>query len=299
MNILSPFPWYGAKYQLAESISYFYKRDGITTLIDGCGGSGKLILNAPKYETMIYNDLDTALYALFMCIKEKKLLFPFINRVKELGYSETGFRQSLAVINQLDNESEQAGEGKNKLKSFNLDDVGTLVKLAACKFVIICQSYNAGQMTFKRPTVTLLEMYNNRLLTLVDVHYRMCGMNIVPLNRDVFSLLNEYGKDNRKDVLFVLDVPYIYGEGEERKIGGAYRRFDWPQELHDKLLNTVKNNPCRIMICGYNNDKYNNSLVAPYWNKAFVGEVVKSAQRPKFCKYKSTGHEYIWYNYNI
>jgi len=287
MEILSAVPWYGAKFQIAEALASKYKRSGITTFIDGCGGSGKMVINAPAYPEMVYNDLDTALCCMFRCIKEKNLFLPFLRELNNRKYELSTFEKANNCLIMFDIEQEMVKNSKLGKITFDLNNEAVILEIGISKYIVICQSYNATQSSFRPATVENLETYHNRFLTLVDVHYRMNHLGIEISNKDMFQMLEDSINEKDSSTLYALDVPYIAGDDQERKAIGAYHKMDWDIRLHERLMDIVyKEFTVPILICGYKSLLYKERLLydGSPWKEIGIAEVAKSASSKKVQK---------------
>lgn len=95
-----PFPWVGGKEKLLHIIYQVFPPD-ISRLVEHCGGSGSVILGLPKVPRRldIYNDYNTDLANLFLCIRDRPLAL-----LRELSYlsfmSEAEFDYLKRMLNQ-------------------------------------------------------------------------------------------------------------------------------------------------------------------------------------------------------
>ena len=156
-------------------------------------------------------------------------------------------------------------------------------------------SFNATQASYRTPTPTILAAYDNRLRTLLAVHERLVDYNIQVTNGDALHWMETASAG---DVIF-LDVPYLYGEQEERRVKGpAYGAFDWDRATHERFLAHAEKTAAKVLICGYSSTLYDERLAAPRWRKIDLGSVAKSSARTRQGQTKSRAHEIIWLNYD-
>lgn len=212
---------------------------------------------------MVYNDLNPALYALFLTLKDPTLFQRFLERVEQQGYTESIFRAAVAYL---------------RSHTAVPDSAEDTVSLACAKYQAICMSFNATQTSYRTPAPAMLAAYDNRLRTLFTVHERLEDYNIQVTNGDALRWMETA---SASDVIF-LDVPYLYGEGEERRVKGpAYGAFDWDRETHERFLAYAEKIAAKVLICGYNSVLYEERLSASRWWKIDLGSVAKSSARTR------------------
>lgn len=289
------FPYFGAKSLVGAELARYYPQSGISTVVDCCGGSGKLAVNMPVfYSKIVYNDLDPLLCNLFSVLKDSEFFSQFCELAIETGYSEESYNKA----------NEMCEEYKDG-KGITTDEIA--VALAVAKYQRICLSFNSMQKNFRKETVREHKIYASRLLNLYEVHKRLNELDILVTNEDALEIIKRANEENRTDMFLILDVPYVAGENEERKQLGGYGEFDWEKDLHEKFLNAVKDSPCPILICGYRSELYTEMLnpvqgiptEQGQWGEITVAKVSKGSGRVSKGKKKSTADEIIWINYPI
>lgn len=229
---------------------------------------------------MVYNDLNPALYALFTALKDRTLFQRFLEQLERQDYTQTTFEAAVVYL-RLHNDVPCSDEDT--------------VALACAKYQAICMSFNATQGSYRTPTPTILAAYDNRLRTLLAVHERLVDYNIQVTNGDALHWMETASAG---DVIF-LDVPYLYGEQEERRVKGpAYGAFDWDRATHEKFLAYAEKTTAKVLICGYSSTLYDERLSASRWRKIDLGSVAKSSARIQRGQTKSRAHEIIWLNYD-
>lgn len=293
------FPWWGAKSLIGEELGRYYPKSGIRTMIDCCGGSGKLAVNPPYYyPNIIYNDLDTLLVNLFRVIKDDKLFPLMCQQLLEEGYSEQVFNRAKLLCGDFENASE--GDAERKRKAL---ENAPRVDLAAAEFQLISLSFNSLQKSYRKSCPLETSKHLARIQNLGSLHTRLNALNIHFLNEDALLLI----ENATSDTLLLLDVPYLAGKEEKRKQIGAYRQFDWPQALHERFLKAIRNTPAKALICGYHSDLYSQYLKSiegiPHrqgeWGEIPVRMVAKSGSNKKSLRTLGRVQETIWINYPL
>lgn len=293
------FPWWGAKSLIGEELGRYYPKGGIRTMIDCCAGSGKLAVNPPYYyPNIIYNDLDILLVNLFRVIKEDRLFPLLCQQLLKEGYSEQVFNRAKLLCNNFEGGSEEDAIYKRKAL-----ENAPRVDLAVAKFQLISLSFNALQKSYRKSCPLETTKHLARVYNLGSLHTRLNTLNIHFSNNNALELIEK----STPDTLLLLDVPYLAGKEEKRKQIGAYRQFDWPKELHECFLKTIRNTPAKALICGYHSNLYSQYLKPikgiPHrqgeWGEIPVRMVAKSGSNKKRLHTLGRVQETIWINYPL
>ena len=267
-KVIGTFPYYGGKQRLCKSIAEFIPQ-GVASITDACGGSGKLILNCRYAPKMVYNDLNPAMAALMTCIKDRHLFGEFLKQVYEHA------RVVLAA--------QRTGAARY-----------TQLELGVAKYQALCMSFNATMESYAEPDEKKLRSYRERLYgSLQDAHFHMEDYGIQVTNRDALDIMTESGPED----MVLLDVPYLAGPNEERRKTGAYGAYDWGRELHEQFLDRANQTAGKVLICGYESRLYAERLKPDRWLKVDLGEVAKVSARSRLGDSKPRVHEIVWVNY--
>lgn len=101
-------------------------------------------------------------------------------------------------------------------------------------------------------------------------------------NMDAFELIKRH---NTKRTFLYCDPPYL-----ESTRGGNIYRHDMPdRRSHEKLLKLLLNHKGTVILSGYENDLYNETLVAARWNKDSKETYVQGGAHRT---------ETIWFNFD-
>ncbi len=169
------------------------------------------------------------------------------------------------------------------------------IERAKMIYVINTQSFNSAGKSFSKKDIAD-ETYRKHIRsTLPLVRERL--QNIRIFSMDGLEMIKEM-KDKEEAFLF-LDPPY------RQELRGENARNVYKHEMSDdeqiRLLQTVRDARCKIMLCGYRNengvDLYDCYLKDYNWHCYKIMDVAKSSQS-KSGK-KDVGHEYIWVNYGL
>ena len=274
---IGTFPYYGGKQRLCKSIAEFIPQ-GVASITDACGGSGKLILNCGYAPRMVYNDLNPAMVALMTCIKDRHLFGEFLKRVEAESYSKILYARARVILS-----AQQTGKA-----SYDT------LELGVAKYQALCMSFNSTMESYADPDERKLNSYRARLYgSLQDAHFHMEDYDIQVTNRDALDIMTESGPED----MVLLDVPYLAGPNEERRKTGAYGAYDWGRELHEQFLDRANQTAGKVLICGYESRLYAERLKPDRWLKVDLGEVAKVSARSKVGDSKPRVHEIVWVNY--
>ena len=276
-KVIGTFPYYGGKQRLCKSIAEFIPQ-GVASITDACGGSGKLILNCGYAPRMVYNDLNPAMAALMTCIKDRHLFGEFLKRVEAESYSKILYARARVILS-----AQQTGKA-----SYDT------LELGVAKYQALCMSFNATMESYAEPDEKKLRSYRERLYgSLQDAHFHMDDYGIQVTNRDALDIMTESGPED----MVLLDVPYLAGPNEERRKTGAYGAYDWGRELHEQFLDRANQTAGKVLICGYESRLYAERLKPDRWLKVDLGEVAKVSARSRLGDSKPRVHEIVWVNY--
>lgn len=276
-KVIGTFPYYGGKQRLCKSIAEFIPQ-GVASITDACGGSGKLILNCGYAPRMVYNDLNPAMAALMTCIKDRHLFGEFLKRVEAESYSKILYARARVILS-----AQQTGKA-----SYDT------LELGVAKYQALCMSFNATMESYAEPDEKKLRSYRERLYgSLQDAHFHMEDYGIQVTNRDALDIMTESGPED----MVLLDVPYLAGPNEERRKTGAYGAYDWGRELHEQFLDRANQTAGKVLICGYESRLYAERLKPDRWLKVDLGEVAKVSARSRLGDSKPRVHEIVWVNY--
>ena len=274
---IGTFPYYGGKQRLCKRIAEFIPQ-GVVSITDACGGSGKLILNCGYAPRMVYNDLNPAMAALMTCIKDRHLFGEFLKQVEAKPYCRNVYEHARVVL-----AAQRTGAASY-----------TMLELGVAKYQALCMSFNSTMESYAEPDEKKLRSYRERLYgSLQDAHFHMEDYGIQVTNRDALDIMTESGPED----MVLLDVPYLAGPNEERRKAGAYGAYDWGRELHEQFLDRANQTAGKVLICGYESRLYAERLKPDRWLKVDLGEVAKVSARSKVGDSKPRVHEIVWVNY--
>jgi len=181
----------------------------------------------------IYNDLEENVYSLYKVIADKDLFEQLRFKLEISPYSE-----------QMRKDSVEALKGELSLVD------------RAFHFFYVARTSRQGTGAFavnplvRRGMGKSVSSYLGAVDRLPELHQRMSKVAI--LNRNAIDLIQDYSKP---EAFLMMDPPY------EHSTRGATRyKVDMDRDIQIKFLEAVKDNKAQCMICGYDNDLYNEML---------------------------------------
>ncbi|WP_101909250.1 DNA adenine methylase [Marasmitruncus massiliensis] len=113
---LSIMPYYGGKARMAAFIAERLNYDDTTIYIEPFGGACRTLLNKPRHQLEIYNDLDEGLYAIMSALSNPQTAKDFIYRLMDTEYSEEQFLKSKKNYDHAQYNLEQ--QARENIKNF-------------------------------------------------------------------------------------------------------------------------------------------------------------------------------------
>ena len=230
--------------------------------IDCMGGGGSIILNKLPVFTNVYNDLGS-ISKVFKDIQNGRL----IDEIKSIEYTQDNFDRAInQVIYQIDSGFSPA--------------LAILIKYRMSRAGIGKHFSWSSRKRGNLPGDA--NAWNNFKEQLPEIHHRLQCITI--RNNDYKVLLNEY---NSPECLIYLDPPYLHSE---RTTTNVYE-LEWSAINHCDMCDLVNQSKSKIIISGYDNDIYAQSL--RNWNKVEKSIVNHASQS----KQKQKKTECLWVNY--
>jgi len=230
----APIQYFGGKNGMSKHIiKEFPNKDSYNIYIEPFGGSYGVGLHMdyiPPIE--IYNDLDKNVYSLYKVLQDEKMFIEF-QRLCELSpYSETLNR-----------------EFKISLKKDNL----SLVERAYKFFYVNRTSFNGCggfkiNFAIRKNSSKSISDYLSAIDRLDELHQRLS--NVIVCNKDGIELINRY--KNKENVFIYCDPPYVQST---RKSNRRYN-VDMEDDIQSKFIDACLDCKCKMLISGYDNEKY-------------------------------------------
>ena len=238
----APIQYFGGKNWMNNHIiDNFPDKETYNTYIEPFGGSYGVGLHMnyiPPVE--IYNDLNMNVYSLYKVLQDKELFSEF-QRLCELSpYCDT-----------------MRIEYVERLKDKEL----SLLERAYMFFYVNRTSFNGiggfkVNCTIRRNTSKSISDYLSAVDRLQELHERLT--NTIVCNTDGIKLIEKYkGKEN---VFMYCDPPYV----QSTRSSNRKYEIDMEDDIQDKFLEVCIGCKSKMLISGYDNDKYDILLSSGY-----------------------------------
>jgi len=230
----APIEYFGGKNGMSKHIiEQFPDKETYNMYIEPFGGSyavGLHMTYIPSIE--IYNDLENNVYSLYKVLQDKDLFKEF---------------QFLCELSPYDDALRC--EFKEKLKT----DTLSILERAYMFFYVSRTSFN-GTGGFSISTLVRKKMsksirnYLSVIERLDDLHERLS--NVMVCNMDGIELIKRH-RDNEKALIYS-DPPYV----QCTRTSGQKYNIEMNDDLHDKFIDVCIGAKCKMLISGYDNEKY-------------------------------------------
>lgn len=266
--------WYGGKLRVVHELNFLIPPH--RAYYEPFMGSAALLLNHPRSELEVINDLDRELVFFMKTLADREKGKLLVERLSTLWLGKSFF--------------DEAMEHK-KHHYRGLDDI----EKAAMIYTLISQSFNGKRKNFSRQEYKDTYTYRQDIkMYIPKVYERLNGVRV--LNMDGIDLLARIA-DN-ENAFALVDPPYCHslrGVGADK----AYA-CELPHSEQVRLLETIREAKCKIILCGYRNenghDLYSTYLLPHGWKCYLLKELVKTCQvKGK----RGIGREFIWVNYEL
>lgn len=230
----APVQFFGGKNIMFQHIiDEFPNKETYDTYIEPFGGSYAVGLNMPYIPPVeIYNDLEKNIYSLYKVLQDERMFQEFQKKC-ELSPYDDDLRK----------------ECKGKLE----DSTISVFERAYCFFYANRTSFN-GIGGFKintyirRGTSKSVSDYLSAVEHLQDFHERI--KNLIVSNTDGIKLMKRYSKGN---VFMYLDPPYV----QNTRTSNTRYDIDMDDDQQNVFLQECINSKAKLLISGYDNNKYN------------------------------------------
>lgn len=266
--------WYGGKFRLIHDIKFLLPEH--KEWYEPFMGSASLTLNHIRSKLEVINDMDSDLVCFMRVMADREKGKVLVERLCNLWYGQATFDEALQC----------------KKRNFTgMDEIDRAVMV----YILITQSFNSTRKNFSKKGYRDTGAYRQDILFHIPkVYKRMEGVQV--LNMDGIDLLEKIA-ENESAFAFV-DPPYrkeLRGKG-----AGNIYACELPHKEQVRLLKTIRNAKCKIMLCGYKQkegvDLYDTYLLPHGWHCYKLKDLVKSCQTGSK---KDIGEEFIWVNYEL
>lgn len=230
----APICYFGGKNGMSKHIiEYFPDKETYDIYIEPFGGSYGVGLHmdyVPPIE--IYNDLDNNVYSLYKVLQDREMFKEF-QRLCELSpFCEVLYQEFY--------------------ESLKKDDL-SLVERAYKFFYTNRTSFNGNggfkvNCSIRRKSSKSISDYLSAIERLEELHERLS--NVIVCNKDGIELIKKYKE--KENVLIYCDPPYV----QSTRTSGRRYEIDMKDDIQDKFLDVCMDCKCKMLISGYDNEKY-------------------------------------------
>ena len=273
--MIKAYRWYGGKNRMAHTINFLIPAH--TAYYEPFMGSAAVLLNHPRSQLEVINDLDADLVHFMKTLADREKGKVLADKLCNLWYGKFEFDEAMEC---------------KKRKFCGMDEIDKAVKV----FVLITQSFNCTRKNFSKKAFKDTDAYRWDIRFHIPKVYERLE-NVRVLNMNGIDLLGKVA-DNPNAFAFV-DPPYrkeLRGVGADK----AYA-CELPHCEQIRLLKTIREAKCKIMLCGYRVaggvDLYDRYLLPYGWKCYKLADIVKACQVSSV--HKDIAEEFIWVNYEL
>lgn len=273
--IIKAYRWYGGKIRMVNIVNFLIPEH--TAYYEPFMGSAAVLLNHPRSQLEVINDLDADLVHFMRILSDREKGKVLVERLCRLWYGKTEFQEALDC---------------KKRNFIGMDEIDKAVEI----FTLITQSFNTTRQSFANKAFEDTNAYRTDIqFHIPKVYERLENVRIKNMNG--IDLLGKIA-DNPNAFAFV-DPPYRH----ELRGVDANRAYacELPHREQIRLLKTIREAKCKIMLCGYRCengvDLYDRYLLPYGWKCYKLTDIVKACQVSKI--HRDMGYEFIWVNYEL
>lgn len=192
--------------------------------VEAFGGGGSVLLNRPRSDIEVYNDLDGELVNLFRTLRDSELYPEFRRQVALMPYARSEFERCL-----------------------NVDGAGDVVSRAVRFYTLLNQSISGKRLATtgdwsRNRTVNNADAWFRRQDTLNAVADRVRAVQVEC--RDGLDVIQEW---DTRDTTFYLDPPYVL----DTRGGNKYYAVEPGDDFHVRLVEVILAAKGGVVLSGY------------------------------------------------
>lgn len=255
--------WAGSKWSMVDEILKFFPEHDV--YIEPFFGSGAMFFCKERSRVEIINDLDLEVYNLFKVIRD----YP-------------GYLHDLIMLTPYHQHEYQLTYDRDIEKLTPVEQARQFIvrsNMARAGMQYYSSSFRHGGLIRSLKGSDISKEWNKLPGYIMQAADRLKDAEI--FNKDYKYFIEKF---NHKDVFMFVDTPYL---GETRR-QRYYNCEMYDTKDHIDFLDTIKNVKCKMLVCGYNNDLYNEKL--EHWNKHSFPSNAEQGKKRK---------ETFWYNYEL
>ena len=198
------------------------------TYVEVCGGMASVLLNKPRVQHEVYNDIDVTNALLFKALSDKRTAAQFIERVCDKHYDEALFDECEEIFSKYFVKNSTRLYDLKQGYSFEGMEGEALIETAMAVYCKRKFGWNGNlQSVYKEASARQIRTFERGKAQLPAIAERLEGVTV--LNRDMCEVVAEYNRsntaifadpvymeafDNGLDVnLHTLGTAAAYGEG--------------------------------------------------------------------------------------
>ncbi len=273
-------PWLGGKSPIKDKLIALMPETRV--YVEPFGGAANVILSKGPSPVDVYNDMNPYLVSLFRTVKDYNKLQEFIDHIQRQQYSR---------------------DAKKIARARLFSDKPLSEMEMAVNFYVAQHQGFSGTGSFEKGDswgisldTSIPRKWVRGDYALLDFHERL--KNVIVEHMDAVEVIKKY---QSKDALIYLDPPYV--PSTRSTSGTAQYDVDYTYEQHEELLSVLLKCPSQIIISGYPNELYDDTLLSKGWEKR-SWKVTNSAvvrtrsQSSKVGQLKGGQEECIWISPN-
>lgn len=269
--------YYGGKSDLFKWLEHLAPHQyPLMTCVDACLGAGSFLLNKKPSIIDIGSDLSPRMINIWQVIKEPLTYLRFTRIVRDIHHNRSQFLELQFATKSEDYADDNVYRAAIDLALCHLSHSGKGQSYSFCH----------DENTHKRHVNAWV---NFKAMYLPKIHQRLQGCQIQ--YRSVFDLLDVFR--NTGKTFFYIDPPYM----PETRTSDVKYDVDWTVDDHKRLLASVINSKCKIMISGYNTPLYESTLTSAGWN--VKTKVVDNKMGFGSGAVVNQRVEYLWRNFGV
>ena len=239
-NNYSLLSYLGSKFTICHDVINYFPKHKI--FVDAFGGAGNILINKPRSQVEIYNDVYNEVVNLFEVIRSKELCQAFFKAVKRTPYAE------IEYINAYNNDDtiDKVEKARRLLirSNFSFHPSGVFAKNSFRFAPQKNLTKGSGNSKWKKLPAKIAELHN-----------RFTGVTIT--NKSALDFLKSK-HFNRSDCLIYCDPPYV---NDVSKTSNEYEH-NFTDGQHAELMELASNTEAMVAVSGYKNDIYEKYLLS-------------------------------------
>ncbi len=231
--MIQPIKYFGGKGMMVNKIVENFPKEGTyNTYIEPFGGAFSVGLNKPTIEPIeIYNDLEKNVYSLYKVLSDSKMFNNLKYKLDLVGFNEDLRSECRENLKKEDLSIEDRAFNFFYLNRTSRNGIGGIMINRLIRRGI-CRSVNDLLSTIDK---------------LPEFHQRLS--NVMVLNRDGCEIIKE---NNGENVFIYCDPPYDWSTRTSTRY-----KVDMNGAQQDEFLNLCINSKSKILISGYDCERYN------------------------------------------